>query len=448
MVEKKLKLGKSYREAVIDIWADLGNKISLIYSGTDSVATHLTKQEESSFFSVLKESFKSIGRYYQSNVNDAFKQNCIDFLLGNQEENSRTKYFDDNIVASVLHEPKYCTYEELVLYSLTWNCNMVDPEKLLPRDLDRLFNFPIDKTDLVVVCLQEMVELNSYNVLMGNNSNVVGSWRKKVEKHLNEVGQDHGKSFVHLTSHDMVGIATFVFVSGTWFNKVYKHEWNDVKTGFNNSLGNKGTILLFLQIENTYLTIANCHLAAGENASGERLQGLEYIHNDALNERSKRRAFDKSEYKFFIGDFNFRLEAKNESVREILYTIEKQDAQKKLTKSDMQTYLQSLLQKDEYYLNNHSGALATYSEATIYFLPTYKYIKKEKKFDIKRTPAWCDRILFSSTDDKKLAVLKYWDVECYHSDHKPVCGAFKVLIKREDPDKKKKLLQQYMEQPE
>jgi hypothetical protein len=43
---------------------------------------------------------------------------------------------------------------------------------------------------------------------------------------------------------------------------------------------------------------------------------------------------------------NFRLEAKNEMVREILYSIEKQDSTKKLTKSEMQTYLQRLLDKD------------------------------------------------------------------------------------------------------
>ena len=48
-------------------------------------------------------------------------------------------------------------------------------------------------------------------------------------------------------------------------------------------------------------------------------------------------------------------------MREILYTIEKQDAQKKLTKSDMQTYLQSLLQKDEFFLNNMVGSLSMYA---------------------------------------------------------------------------------------
>lgn len=107
--------------------------------------------------------------------------------------------------------------------------------------------------------------------------------------------------------------------------------------------------------------------------------------------------------------------------------------------------LSILLQKDEYRLNKTYRSLSMYNEATIYFMPTYKYIKKEKKYDLKRTPSWCDRILFSCTEPQKLAVLKYWDIDCYHSDHKPVCGAFKVLIKTEDKDKKRKLMQKYME---
>jgi hypothetical protein len=41
--------------------------------------------------------------------------------------------------------------------------------------------------------------------------------------------------------------------------------------------------MLFMQIDNTFLTLANCHLTAGENAASMRLQDIEYIHNDALN---------------------------------------------------------------------------------------------------------------------------------------------------------------------
>lgn len=103
----------------------------------------------------------------------------------------------------------------------------------------------------------------------------------------------------------------------------------------------------------------------------------------------------------------------------------------------MSTMLQALLAKDEFNLNRHTGSLSSYNEAEIYFLPSYKYVKKEKRYDTKRTPSWCDRVLFYRKEKLKLVVLKYSDVEVYLSDHKPVCGIFRFLCKDEDKDKKK-----------
>ena len=45
----------------------------------------------------------------------------------------------------------------------------------------------------------------------------------------------------------------------------------------------------------------------------------------------------------------------------MLYTIEKQDQQSKMSKNEMGVYLQPLLQKDEYQLNKSTGSLFSYS---------------------------------------------------------------------------------------
>lgn len=120
-------------------------------------------------------------------------------------------------------------------------------------------------------------------MLLGNNQGITSSWRGVIERYLQEMEGETKKSFVYLSSYDMVGIATFVFISAAMFNRVVDHEWYEIKTGFNNSLGNKGAIMLFMQIDNTFFTIGNCHLTAGESSSSERIQDIEYIHNDALN---------------------------------------------------------------------------------------------------------------------------------------------------------------------
>lgn len=53
--------------------------------------------------SYITSGIKSINRYYNANMNDSSKQECIDYLLGEQEEQSNSnQYFEDNIVSGVL----------------------------------------------------------------------------------------------------------------------------------------------------------------------------------------------------------------------------------------------------------------------------------------------------------------------------------------------------------
>ncbi|VVA28013.1 PREDICTED: type [Prunus dulcis] len=74
-----------------------------------------------------------------------------------------------------------------------------------------------------------------------------------------------------------------------------------------------------------------------------------------------------------------------------------------------------------------------WKEGKIYFAPTYKYfynsdtyfgeIKTSKKK--RRTPAWCDRILWHGSGIKQLSYIRG---ESQFSDHRPVCGTFVVDV--------------------
>jgi hypothetical protein len=65
-------------------------------------------------------------------------------------------------------------------------------------------------------------------------------------------------------------------------------------------------------------------------------------------------------------------------------------------------------------------------------MPTYKIDLKLKTYDIKRIPAWYDRILYQTVDSKKICVLRYNDIDVYLSDHKPVYAMFNILVKKEN----------------
>lgn len=102
-----------------------------------------------------------------------------------------------------------------------------------------------------------------------------------------------------------------------------------------------------------------------------------------------------------------------------------------MTKSEVGVILKALLQKDELkMIQNHHGCLSTYMEADIAFLPTYKFIKGTNNYDLKRIPSWCDRILFYSKEKLKISAIKYQDIDSNDSDHKPVMGIYKVLIRK------------------
>lgn len=65
-------------------------------------------------------------------------------------------------------------------------------------------------------------------------------------------------------------------------------------------------------------------------------------------------------------------------------------------------------------------------------MPTYKFIKKSHidEYDDKRSPAWCDRILFEEKVDQVVNPILYQDIDINLSDHKPVCGLFEVRVKK------------------
>ena len=82
---------------------------------------------------------------------------------------------------------------------------------------------------------------------------------------------------------------------------------------------------------------------------------------------------------------------------------------------------------------NEKGMLRNYREGTITFGPTYKYLIKTNEYDLKRMPAYTDRILFESVHDmpqkNPLMNIFYGKVDFDLSDHKPITALFEAKIK-------------------
>lgn len=148
----------------------------------------------------------------------------------------------------------------------------------------------------------------------------------------------------------------------------------------------KGAIGLRLDYKGQMITFVALHLNAGEKK--------EHYHrrNDDLRGVLTGVKFDDGlsvlkpgSHCFMLGDFNYRVNSSGED--EFNYVLGSQ--------------------------------LALFKEALITFEPSYKLKVGSDQYNAKRTPSWCDRIVYLSSD--AVQVQEYNLIkENTHSDHKPV----------------------------
>ena len=92
--------------------------------------------------------------------------------------------------------------------------------------------------------------------------------------------------------------------------------------------------------------------------------------------------------------------------------------------------------------SNLGFRLRGFSEGPITFKPTYKYDLHSKEYDSsvkRRSPAWCDRILWHSRVADRVQQLHYKRYEADVSDHRPISAAFNVSVKKFDYEAREKL---------
>ncbi|GKB59113.1 type I inositol polyphosphate 5-phosphatase 2-like protein isoform X1 [Tanacetum coccineum] len=133
---------------------------------------------------------------------------------------------------------------------------------------------------------------------------------------------------------------------------------------------------------------------------------------------------------FWFGDLNYRINMADAEVRKLV-AVKQWD---------------KLLFKDQLCKELGSGRVFEgWKEGVIDFPPTYKYEvnsdryvgENPKEGEKRRTPAWCDRILWLGKGIKQLS---YSKVDLRMSDHKPVSSVFSVKVEVFDPRKLRRAL--------
>jgi len=399
------------------LWADNGDTLAKIYTGTGALKSSYTRAGKSSLAGMFADARKSVQRMYINNFEDKGRQNTIDMLLGRLVGQQPVTLFDpinDWVAAEVgRRAPEYTSAEHINIWIGTFNLNgktegvSEDLSPWLCPDIEKDLRLP----EIYAVAFQEIVQLDVQQI-MATDPHRRQVWEDAVRKTLNRNAERHGgEDYLLLRGGQLVGASLSVFVKANVLQLIKNVEGAVKKTGMSGMAGNKGAVAIRFEYADTSICLVTAHLAAGFQNYDERNQDYRTISEGLRFQRD--RSISDHKTVIWFGDFNYRIGMGNERVRQL---IDQHD-------------LGTLYENDQLNLQMvHGQSFPHYSEKTPAFLPTYKFNLRTDEYDTSekaRIPAWTDRIL---TRGDNLRQLYYDSAPLRFSDHRPVWGLFTCTI--------------------
>ena len=252
----------------------------------------------------------------------------------------------------------------------------------------------------------------------------------------------------------LVGVYVTVWVKATLLTHITEVRVSTVSTGINlglGVLGNKGAAAVWMKLRSTPLVFICSHLSAGSKLGDEVKRNddyktivdqLAFESREGVDMSQEVYKIDDAASAIWIGDLNYRLNLPDDIVRASIAAGN----------------ISSLLAADQLNVERAAGrTFVGWHESEVTFAPTYKYRPgtnvysgagdaddsdiegaQKKEEEKKRTPAWCDRILWKGDFDINL--IDYGRAELTHSDHKPVYALFSLVVRELQPQKLQDLL--------
>ncbi|KAM7531820.1 hypothetical protein LguiB_035230 [Lonicera macranthoides] len=243
-----------------------------------------------------------------------------------------------------------------------------------------------------------------------------------------EEGSPTQRGYCLAASKQMVGLFLCVWVRADLNSHISNLKVSCVGRGIMGYLGNKGSISISMTLHHTTFCFVCTHLASGEKEGDEVkrnsdvieiLKKTRFFHSfRELGRQIPPRTILNHDNIIWLGDLNYRLASSCGDTHELLQKKE----------------WQALLEKDQLRIEQRAGRVFKgWEEGKIYFAPTYKYLPNSDHYvaqtstskEKKRTPAWCDRILWKGEGVKQIS---YDRGESKFSDHRPVYSLFSFQL--------------------
>lgn len=356
---------------------------------------------------------------------------------------------DDQLSLSTKSINDHSDTQKYKVFVSTWNIGGIAPDEGL--NIEDLLETCSKSFDIYVFGFQEIVPLNASNVLGSEDSKISTKWNSLIRNALNKRTHDDDnieqdlknicegnipaqqcksapQDFHCIISKQMVGILISVWVRSDLSPFIRHSCVSCVGCGIMGCLGNKGSVSVRFLLHETSFCFVCSHLASGGK------EGDEKHRNSNVAEIFSRTNFPKGtilnlprkildhDHVILLGDLNYRISLPEETTRLL---VEKRD-------------WDSLLENDQLKMELESGQmLRGWHEGAIKFAPTYKYFLNSdeyygccyhgmKKAAKKRSPAWCDRVIWLGNGLKQI---EYARSESKLSDHRPVKALFTAEVK-------------------
>uniref|UniRef100_A0A0P4VVD5 Putative skeletal muscle and kidney-enriched inositol phosphatase n=1 Tax=Rhodnius neglectus TaxID=72488 RepID=A0A0P4VVD5_9HEMI len=297
-----------------------------------------------------------------------------------------------------------CDIKNITLHVVTWNVNAERPTCLV-KLLGQLEDNDEDLPDMVIVGLQEVtMSLGTAlkNYILGDR------WTASIEDIL------ESNDYVKVESASLFGMFLNVYVKIQHSWSVADIDIDHIDTEYFRYYDNKGGVIMKFRFYGRMFCIVHAHLHGHNKTS--RIEDVQEI------DKSRTEFCENpSDYVFFLGDLNFRIRKVDgfKTPNKVHDLIEKKDYTKLLEQDELLYYQQ----KNQIFQN--------FIEQPIKFQPTYKFLLKRNKgiYNLKRRPAWTDRILYKTQTNQSIIPISYNIMEDHRkSDHYPVEANFVIVV--------------------
>nr|XP_018678916.1 PREDICTED: type IV inositol polyphosphate 5-phosphatase 7-like isoform X1 [Musa acuminata subsp. malaccensis] len=271
-----------------------------------------------------------------------------------------------------------------------------------------------------------------------DDDNISGDYSPSMAAHYSPMSYGHAASssmegrdrpghprYCLVASKQMVGIFLTVWVRGDIRESIRNLKVSCVGRGLMGYLGNKGSISISMCLHQTSFCFICSHLTSGQKDGDELRRNSDVmeilrktrfppVHGD----RSPETILQHDSRIIWLGDLNYRVALSYRAAKVLV---------------EMRNW-KALLEKDQLRIERRCGRVFRgWNEGRIYFPPTYKYSNNSDRYagddmnlkEKRRTPAWCDRILWYG---RGLNQLSYVRGESRFSDHRPVSSIFTAEV--------------------